>query len=221
MRIYIKTTPSTRIVPYDYQQRLTGVLHKWLGDNDLHDLISLYSYSWLMKGEGKGKSGLSFDRGSEWFISFYDDTYLKKIIDTILKSPEMFGGMEVKEVFIQENPDLTRQEVFHLASPVLIKRNITEDFEKHYTFNDEESNALMKETLLHKMKEVGLEQDDTLEIAFDLSYHKRKTKKVNIHGIGNIANYCPVIIKGKPETKLFAWQVGLGNSTGSGFGCLR
>ncbi|NDW13604.1 CRISPR-associated endoribonuclease Cas6 [Bacteroides sp. 214] len=221
MRIHIKTTPSIGIVPYDYQQRLIGVLHKWLGENNLHDLISLYSYSWLMNGEGKGKEGLSFNKGSEWFISFYDDTYLKKIIDTILKHPEVFGGMKVKEVFIQENPDFTNQEVFQLASPILIKRNITEDFEKHYTFNDEESNALMKETLLHKMKEAGLEQDDTLEIAFDLSYHKRKTKKVNIHGIGNIANYCPVIIKGKPETKLFAWQVGLGNCTGSGFGSLK
>lgn len=221
MRIHIKTTPNTQIVPYDYQQRLIGVLHKWLGENNLHDLISLYSYSWLMNGEGKGKDGLSFNKGSEWFISFHDDTYLKKIIDTILKRPEMFSGMTVKEVSIEENPDLTHKELFQLASPILIKRNITEDFEKHYTFNDEEANALMQETLIHKMKEAGLEEDDTLEIAFDLSYHKRKTKKVNIHGIGNIANFCPVIIKGKPETKLFAWQVGLGRSTGSGFGSLK
>jgi CRISPR/Cas system endoribonuclease Cas6 (RAMP superfamily) len=34
-------------------------------------------------------------------------------------------------------------------------------------------------------------------------------------------NWCPIIIKGKPETKLFAWNVGLGNSTGIGFGAIK
>jgi CRISPR/Cas system endoribonuclease Cas6 (RAMP superfamily) len=29
-----------------------------------------------------------------------------------------------------------------------------------------------------------------------------------------------VIIEGKPETKLFAWDVGIGNSTGIGFGAI-
>jgi CRISPR-associated endoribonuclease Cas6 len=40
-------------------------------------------------------------------------------------------------------------------------------------------------------------------------------------GIANKANWCPVIIKGRPETKLFAWNVGLGNSTGIGFGAIK
>lgn len=219
MRIHIKTTPNTEIIPYDYQQLLIGVLHKWLGKNEIHDMISLYSYSWLMNGKGEGK-GLTFENGSKWFISFYDDQYLKTIIDTILKYPEMFRGMEVTDVSIQENPDLSTQEIFSLASPVLIKRNIGMQQEEHYTFHDKEANGLMKETLIHKMKEAGLEEDSTLNIAFDLSYNRKKTKKVNIHGVGNIANYCPLIIKGKPETKLFAWLCGVGNSTGSGFGSL-
>jgi len=220
MRIYIETTKNTQFVPYNYQQFLIGVLHKWLGKNNLHDKISLYSYSWLMNGTGVGNKGLSFDKGSKWFISFYNDNYLKRIINTILEYPEMFYSLKVTDVYIQENPDLSNQEAFKLASPILIKRNVTEEFEKHYTFNDNEANELMKETLLHKMEEAGLEKDDTLEISFDLSYEKRKTKKVNIHDIGNIANFCPIIIKGKPETKLFAWQTGIGNCTGSGFGSL-
>lgn len=220
MRLLIRTTWNNTIVPYDYQQLLIGVLHKWLGINHLHDVISLYSYSWLMNGKAEGSKGLNFNNGAEWFISFYEDTYLKKIIETIQEYPEMFCGMKVTDVFIQENPDLSDREIFKLASPVLIKRNTNENSGKHYTFNDEEANSLMKETLMHKMKIAGLEEDPTLEIIFDLSYNKRKVKKVNIHGIGNMANYCPVIIKGKPDTKLFAWQVGLGNSTGSGFGSI-
>jgi hypothetical protein len=33
-------------------------------------------------------------------------------------------------------------------------------------------------------------------------------------------NKCPVIIKGRPETKSFAWNVGIGNSTGIGLGAI-
>ena len=70
------------------------------------------------------------------------------------------------------------------------------------------------------MKKVGLE-DDRLEISFDLKYPKAGTKLIDYSGIKNRANWCPVIIKGKPETKLFAWNVGLGNSTGIGFGAIQ
>lgn len=43
---------------------------------------------------------------------------------------------------------------------------------------------------------------------------------VTYRGIGNRANMCPVIIDGRPETKAFAWEVGIGNSTGIGFGSI-
>lgn len=220
MRIHLKTTPNTEIVPFDYQQKLIGVLHKWLGKNDLHNKISLYSYSWLMNGKANGSKGLKFPQGASWFISFYDDTHLKTIINTILEDPEMFSGIKVVDVTIQENPDLSNQEFFKLGSPILIKRYTEKGEEKHYTFEDSDSSSLIKETLVHKMQEAGLEPDNTFDISFDQSYDKRKTKKVNIHGIGNKTNVCPIIIKGKPETKLFAWLCGVGNCTGSGFGSL-
>ena len=59
-----------------------------------------------------------------------------------------------------------------------------------------------------------------LDISFDLTYAKKKIKFINYRGIRNKANLCPVYIKGKPETKAFAWNVGIGNSTGIGFGSI-
>ena len=43
MRIYIRTTPNSSVLPFDYQQKLIGTIHKWLGNNEIHDKISLYS----------------------------------------------------------------------------------------------------------------------------------------------------------------------------------
>ena len=59
MRLHLKLTPNTEPIPFNYQHQLTGTLHKWLGQNDLHDKISLYSFSWLRGSKANGKR-------SEW-----------------------------------------------------------------------------------------------------------------------------------------------------------
>lgn len=219
MRIYLKTTPNNQPVPFDYQQKLIGCLHKWLGNNELHDKISLYSFSWLLDSK-MTQNGYNFGNGARWFISFYDEKYAKTLIKTILSDPVMFCGLEVLDIVIQETPDFSNQEYFRLASPIFIKRRISEKQIRFYTFEDAESAQYMVETLKHKMEIAGLPDDQTLDISFDLNYPKKKIKKINIHGLDIKCNMCPVIIQGKPETKAFAWEVGIGNATGSSLGAL-
>jgi CRISPR-associated endoribonuclease Cas6 len=55
---------------------------------------------------------------------------------------------------------------------------------------------------------------------FDHSFRNARTKLVKIKGIANRASLCPVIVEGTPEAVQFAWNVGIGHGTGSGFGCL-
>lgn len=219
MRIHLTTTPNKGIIHFDYQQKLIGTLHKWIGDNDIHDKISLYSFSWLQNGN-LATNGYNFRNGAKWFISFYDETYIKKIVRTILADPDMFLGLQVKDVTLQDVPDFSEQEYFKLASPVFIKRQLADKSSKYYTYDDKEAGSLLVETLKHKMQIAGLPEDNTLDIRFDVSYQNKKVKMTSIHGIGIKGSMCPVFIQGKPETKAFAWSVGLGNMTGAGFGSL-
>lgn len=219
MRIDIKTTPNTEPVPFDYQQKMVGTIHKWIGKNSIHDKISLYSFSWL-NGATVKDGFLQFSHGANFFLSFYDEDIIKRIIKTILDDPNMFCGMSVIDIRIDDEPDLNQRELFYCASPILIKRRLADGTIKQYNYNDSQANQFMKETLLSKMSEAGLEKDDSLEILFDTSFPKKKLKLVHYHGIGNKGSLCPVIIKGKPSTKLFAWNVGIGNSTGIGFGAI-
>ena len=131
----------------------------------------------------------------------------------------MFCGMVVEDVTIEEDPDLTYQEHFNIASPILIKRP-SESGTTEYLFDNPDCGKLMEETLRTKMKITGLPDDETLHIEFDLSYAKKKTKLVWYGDISNRANICPVIIQGTNLTKQFAWNVGLGNCTGIGFGSI-
>ncbi len=222
MRIHLKISSDGSIVPFDHQHKLTGTIHKWLGEMNIeHGNISLYSFSMLTNGQKSvvGK-GLIFENGTSFFISAHDSEIIKNMVGAIQNDPIMFDGLKVKEIIIQENPDLSDKEYFLVASPVFIKRKVADDRVKHFTFNEKETASFMAETLRSKMKKAGL-VDDTLEIAFDDNYAKAKSKVLHYNGIKNKANICPVVIKGKPETKVFAWNVGLGNSTGIGFGAIK
>ena len=219
MRIHISTTKNTCLVPFDYQQKLVGTIHKWIGNNSIHDSISLYSFSWLNGGQ-KVSDALNFPKGATMFISFYDDVIIRKVIKSILDDPQMFCGMSVTNITIDDTPSLENQELFYCASPIFIKRKMEDGNIKQFTYDDEQTSTLLKETLTAKMREAGLEEDEALDIKFDTSYNRKRLKLIHYRGIGNKANLCPVIIKAKPETKLFAWNVGIGNCTGIGFGAI-
>ena len=218
MRIHLKIKSSNQVIPFNHQPLMVGTIHKWLGWNELHGSVALFSFSRL-EGAKLNNDGLRFEKGTAFYISAFDVGMIKLLIKGIQDDPSMFNGLIVDEIILQNDPDLSQKEYFLIGSPIFIKRN-EEGRVVHYFYNDPGANELLKETLLTKMKKVGLE-DDRLEISFDLKYPKAGTKLIDYSVIKNRANWCPVIIKGKPETKLFAWNVGLGNSTGIGFGAIQ
>jgi len=218
MRIHLKIQTENRIIPFDHQSLLTGTIHKWLDWNDEHGKVSLYSFSRLEGGKA-AKTGLRFEKQTSFFFSAHNPDLIKKLVAGIQTDNTMFNGLSVSEIILQEDPDLTQRELFFVASPVLIKRKVDDRID-HIIYNDPRSNSCLKETLETKMNEAGI-NDNTFDVQFEKSYPKAGTKKITYNGIENKASWCPVIIKGKPETKLFAWNVGLGNSTGIGFGAIK
>jgi CRISPR-associated endoribonuclease Cas6 len=218
MRIHLNTTKNLSIVPYDNIPVLVGSLHKWLGQNEWHNEVSLYSFSWLKGGE-RGNNGLYFPRGADWFLSAYDTDLIKKLIEGIQYDPTINYGLEVKSITIQETPPFGESHSFTLASPVLIKRMIGEKV-KHFLFSDNQADELLTETLITKLKKAKLNPEG-VQITFNRDYPFAKTKLVNYNGIGNKSSICPVTVKGTPEQISFAWNVGIGNSTGIGFGALN
>ncbi|MFW5760507.1 MAG: CRISPR-associated endoribonuclease Cas6 [Cyclobacteriaceae bacterium] len=218
MRLVLYLTKNKEIVPFNYQPMLTGALHKWIGKNDIHDHLSLYSFSWLQEAK-RVKDGLDFPYGSSYFISAYDSQLIKNIIKGIQEDQEIGKGLFVKEIIIQEDPVFNSEERFLLASPVFIRRNI-EGRDIHFSYKDENSSQYLTETLSKKLESAGLTSQG-VNVVFDDTYHSPKTKVIYYNKIGSKVNICPVKISGTPEQIAFAWNVGIGNSTGIGFGALK
>lgn len=218
MRIHLIIRSSDSIIPFNHQHLLTGTIHKWLGWNNEHGSLSLYSFSQL-SGCILSNDGFRIKSSTSIFFSSYDPILIKKMISGIQKDASMFNNLIVSDIIIEEDKDMSSRDLFFVASPIFIKRKI-ENREEHILFNDPRANTFLKETLMSKMEKVGL-IDESLNIYFDQNYPRASTKKISYKNIENRCSWCPILIEGSPETKQFAWNVGLGNSTGIGFGAIK
>lgn len=219
MRLYIKLSRNKEIIPFNYQHLLTGVVHKWIGkQNEEHGKPSLYSFSWI-QNTSAAKDGIDLTRDSYFFISAYDELLIKKIVRGIMDSPETFCGISVYDVQIMSTPEFGEEERFILNSPILVRKKNGERT-KHITFMDKDFDELLTESLCNKLRIAGLESKG-VKVSLDQSYAFPQTKLVDYNGIKNKTTLAPVIIKGEPKQIAFAWDVGLGSSTGIGFGALK
>lgn len=220
MRIQLKLSKNNEIVPFNYRETIVSKLHYWLGKNNLHDYPSLYGFSSLQNGKLTAK-GINFLYETSFYISSHDDTVISKIINAIQVNNDFGYGMKIQEIQFVSNPIFDdKPQRFLLNSPVFIKRTI-DNKKIHYTFKNDESSILLTESLITKMNFAKIKLDPSLKIYFDKSYPNPKEKLIEYKGIKNKCSLCPIIIEGKPETKQFAYDVGIGNSSGIGFGFLN
>ncbi|MDO4695401.1 CRISPR-associated endoribonuclease Cas6 [Porphyromonas sp.] len=235
MRIHTRIETNKRTaITFDHQPALVGVIHKWLGENKLHGETSLFSFSPIRGGRfDKDQGGLIFEGQAFLSIAAHDPSILLRLIKGIQESPDLsidtpngwqsnpFDGFRAVDVVIEEDPeDLTQQEQFSLYSPIFLKKQLPDGSFKHILYDHPEAGELMTTLLRRKMEIAGL-SDPTLDVRFDLSYPTPKSCLISYKKVKNRASLCPVLIRGSHESKVFARNVGLGHSTGIGFGTLK
>ncbi len=219
MRLYLKLSKNTKTIPFNYQELLTGTIHKWIGENnEEHGKPGRYSFSWL-QNTVTNKSGIEIRQNSYFFISSGNVELIKKITKGIIGDPTMFNGVSVKDIQIKNTPEFGTSERFLMASPVLLKEKQGERT-RHITLNDNDFEEALTNNLKRKLDKVGVGSKGVI-VSLDPETNFRQTKLVTYKGIKNRTSLAPIIINGNPEQIAFAWEVGLGNSTGIGFGALK
>ncbi|WP_407405571.1 CRISPR-associated endoribonuclease Cas6 [Chryseobacterium sp.] len=194
-------------------------MHKWIGENnETHGKRSLHSFSWL-QNTSANKNGINLNKDAYFFISAYDTDLIKRITKGILSDPETFCGSKVIDIQIKNDTEFGTKERFFLNSPILIRQRDGERI-NHITYLDANFSELLTENLKGKLLQANLPIDG-VTIELDKSYHSPTTKLVTYKGVENKTTMAPIIIKGSPEQIAFAWTVGLGESTGIGFGAIK
>ena len=222
MRLQLQLTPNTEPAPFNHLHQLTGTLHKWLGPNDAHDGISLYSFGWLRGAESRNGS-LQFPKGAQWNISFYDDDKARQLLAGMLDEPSVAYGMTISEIREIAPPTFRSEHYFTTdGSSIIIRQQRLDGSREYLLWDNPVSDQALTQSFQHKMSTAGFDGIDlNVRLRFDRSYLNARTRKITIKGTHHRGSECPVIVEGTPKAQYFAWTVGLGELTGSGFGALR
>jgi CRISPR-associated endoribonuclease Cas6 len=221
MRIKINLTKPTTDVPVNNQHQLNGFIYKTFGENcTFHDTFSDYNISSLQGGKLKDdKKTLVFNNSNPYFyVSSNNDDFISLVIKKFRQSQESFFGMKVEEkngieFFDDFIPNIFFDKVITI-SPILLKRK---DGYK-LTVKDPDFLNLLIENCKKKLEYCGI-IDNTFNIEY-FNYKLAKTKSIYVGDVFNPCSLVSLVIYGKPETRKILYNLGLGNSTGSGFGSI-
>lgn len=219
MRLQLVLSPNSAPVPFDHLRQLVGTLHAWLGENDAHDGLSLYSLSWLSGGQARG-GHVQFPHGARWTLSFVDAALAKRALAGLVAEPEVDFGMTVMEAQIVPEPEFVAEHRFLSASPILTRRTRDDGGRDHLRWDDPDADHTLTRTFHTKLAAAGLPTDGA-SVGFDRQFGGAKTKLCRVKGNVFRANACPVLATGSPDQLRLLWLAGAGEMTGSGFGALR
>ena len=241
MRAHIRLSPNTHPVPFDHLPKVVGFLHRCIGkENALHDAVSLYSVGWL-RGGVKRRDGLSFPNGAQLAFSAHDGNVLLQLIEGIQDDNRFAFGMVAEEVTLHRPPQVDGGEArFGVASPVLVRKQVPvaelpehirrnmevhgktpEEAYKYLTYEDgAEADELLTQIFKTKLKNAGLATEGA-SVSFDRHYPRPRVKLINYKGVKSKASLCPVVVQGSADQIAFCWKVGVGFSTGVGFGAIN
>ena len=222
MRLHLYLSAS-QAIPFDYLPTLKSAFHRWVGHNEaLHAGLSLYSYGWLHGGRA-GRSGIRFAEGASWFISAPDETLIHELVSGVVRAPNLDLGLAVRDVRLQRAPEFVAgEQPFRVASPVFIKHETERGKPAdHLLPGHELADELLTATLRHKLRQTSL--DDTgAAVRFDPAHiATAKSKLFQYKQVQCRGSICPVLVSGSAEQIGFAWEVGVGHSTGIGCGALE
>jgi CRISPR-associated endoribonuclease Cas6 len=221
MRLKILLSPTKNELPINNQHLVNSFIHRALGkNNDYHDTKNDYSISSLQGGKWvKNTNRISFDNGGYITISSLDEKFINNILinlySTIFYEDIKIIGIEfVDEVFSNG------WNHFSTLSPFLIKTYIDKKKYSFLTLNDVDFKDKVKTYLINKISKINPKLNlDGFDVEI-IDHKSHKVKKVLVKNVINLANQCQISIFCSIEVAKLLYNIGIGQSTGSGFGTI-
>ena len=217
-RITVKLTQPTTEVPVNNQHQLNGFIHASFGKNNpYHDSFSNYNISSLQGGKlNADKKTISFPNGNPYFYISGDDKFIGFAIDSFMNSKASMFGMVFESIDITDDFVVnSRFDNIITISPILLR----DKNGKRLTFKDEKWVEILTENCVKKLEHNNI-CDPTFKIEI-INPHKAKEKCVWVGNVFNKSTMIRLKVFGKPNTRRHLYNMGLGHSTGSGFGSIK
>lgn len=211
----ILTKPNVNI-PVNNQHYVNGFFHKVLGENNKwHDTFSEYAISSLQGGTFNN-GYLTFKKEPYFIISSENPEFIDTVMDNITKVDANIFGMVFKGMKIQDYLVNKYFDKVITISPILLKEKSTN---RHVTVQDSDFIDVLTKNCVNKLRHEGIE-DKSFKIEIR-NPEKAKKKKITVGKVENICSMVSLVVYGKKETRNTLYNLGLGHSTGCGFGTIK
>jgi len=219
MRIKINLT-GVGTLPINNQHILNSYVHKCFGNNNVyHDSKNDYNISQIMGGkfiDGK----LYYDNSAYFIVSSLNSELINNFLMGVLNNQQFnddltFGGVDhINERFHDG------WNHFSTLSPILIKKYVDKHNYSFITIEDPEYTAKLKLYLINKLSKINSELDLS---DFDIEVNTKafsKIKTIMVKNVKNVASLCQISIHTNKNVAELLYNIGIGQSTGSGFGTI-
>ena len=209
-------TKPTDVIPFNNQKMLNSFIHKTIGHNDYHDKFSEYNISGLQGGKYDAERGGLVYEEPYIIISSPNEEFNMMIIEKLLQHKQMLFGMTVADIRFVELGLNAHYDYISTLSPIIV---FDKKSRRKITFKDEGWLDMLRQNCIDKLRHMGIEDES---FSIEPRYEKKwKTKMVWVGDIYNVCSMVKLKVSGSITTREILYNLGLGGSCGSGFGCVK
>lgn len=208
-------------IPSNYISTVNGFIHTLLGENnEYHDKFSDYCVSPIYDGDMNHKphidietKTLTLKKHATLYVSSENEDFIKTlVVGSCFNNATLFGvkpKMSIEDFSVSNFVDTIECHNLLLKTKEGVK----------ITVKDPQWITLLTEQCKKKLKHKNIEDPDfKIQI-----FHGEGAREKRCY-VGDVLNICSMVrlkIYGKPQTRKTLYNMGLGNSTGCGFGFIK
>lgn len=186
-------------------------------NNELHDARSIYSLSPMLGGI-RSTIGEYFPNGGYMLFTTADDELMSKVVSALFNAQGTKAG-----TMSYKNFEMAKD--FHIHSDYDIVRSITPillmSSKRRITVKDKNFIELLTERCREKLIFAGIDPSKAKTIKIEL-FHPEKASIIDVqyNETHNFASKVMLVVKGNREARRILYSMGMGSSTGCGFGTI-
>ena len=209
-------TKPMDVIPFNNQKMLNSFIHKTIGHNGYHDTFSEYNISGLQGGKYDAERGGLVYEEPYIIISSPNEEFNLMIIEKLFQHKQTLFGMTVADIRFVELGLNAHYDYISTLSPIIV---FDKKSRRKITFKDEGWLDMLRQNCIDKLHHMGIEDESfSIEPRYE---NKWKTKMVWVGDIYNVCSMVKLKVSGSITTREILYNLGLGGSCGSGFGCVK
>lgn len=185
-------------------------------NNDKHNDVSYYSLSPMLGGI-RTAEGEKFPNGGYVYFTTNSDEFMSKVAMALfnMNNSVAVGDLAYKNFEMSKDFHIhSDYDIVRTVSPILLKSN-----HKKITIKDDGFLPFLRERSVEKLVANGMDKAKADTLSIEL-FHKENAQVIDMqyNGIHNFATKAMFIVKGHRQAREALYNMGIGSSTGCGFG---